>query len=87
MAKTPRNQPLHVPLPFDAFVSGILKVDPKKIGQEGDANLRPGADGKPRVVKAKTPKPADGGDALKKLRAKQKAAKKGKANRGNQAKG
>jgi hypothetical protein len=26
-----RNQPLHVPLPFDAFVTGILKVDPKKL--------------------------------------------------------
>lgn len=30
-ARTKRNQPIHVPLPFDAFVSGILKVDPKKL--------------------------------------------------------
>jgi hypothetical protein len=28
--RTP-GQTLHVPLPFDAFVSGILKVDPKKL--------------------------------------------------------
>jgi len=29
--RTPKQQPLHVPLPFDAFVTGILKVDPKKL--------------------------------------------------------
>ena len=84
--KRPRSQPLYVPLPFDAFVSGILKVDPKKIGK---AELRPARD----LTDAKlTTTPAVGeltvrGAKAKAKPARKKTAKKGKAGRGNQAKG
>ncbi len=34
-AKSPRLKPPHVPLPFTAFVKGLLQVDPKKLPGKG----------------------------------------------------
>jgi hypothetical protein len=48
MSKESRPKTLHVPLPFDAFVSGILKVDPKKIkGKPAKKGKKPKAGRKP----------------------------------------
>jgi hypothetical protein len=39
MVKSARKPPIHVPLPFETFVEGMLKIDPRQLPKK----VRPGA--------------------------------------------
>jgi hypothetical protein len=41
MTTTPKRQPpVRIPIPFESFVEGVLKIDPKKLARKKAAKKR-----------------------------------------------